>query len=80
MALILTGEKARLGLDERARACDGHRTSQPQSNARERDPLRSLASLTRDLAVACRHLQTVTGSVKQDGDSPRTDGLADRVV
>jgi hypothetical protein len=64
MALILTGEKARLGADERARACDGHRTSRPQSNAPERDPVRSLASLTRDLAAARRHLQAVIGSVE----------------
>lgn len=64
MALIVTGEKARLGLDGRARACGGRRTYRPQSNARERDPLRSLASLTRDLAAARRHLQAVIGSVK----------------
>lgn len=64
MALILTCESARLGLDEQARACDGYRTPQPRSKARERDRFQSLASLTRDLAAARRHLQAVIGSVK----------------
>lgn len=62
LALILTGESARLGPGERARACYGDRTPWPQPNARERDPLQSLASLTRDLASARRYLQAVIGS------------------
>ncbi len=67
MALILTRERARLGLDEQVRACDGYRTPRPQSNARESERCQSLASLTQDLAAARRHLQAVIGSVKQDG-------------
>jgi hypothetical protein len=66
MALVLSGESARLDPDERARACDGYRTPWPQPNARETDPLQSLASLMRDLAAARRHLQAVIGSVKQE--------------
>jgi hypothetical protein len=65
MALILTGESARHGIDEQVRACDGdYRTPWPEPNATQRDPLRPLASLTRDLAAARRYLQAVIGSVK----------------
>jgi hypothetical protein len=64
MALILTGESTRLGTDERGRACDGNRPPRPQSNARGRDRLQSLASLTRDLAAARRYLRAVIEAVK----------------
>lgn len=64
MALVLSGERARRGLDERAQALDGYRTAWPEANNRATDPLQSLASLKRDLAAARRHLQTVIGSVK----------------
>ena len=64
MALVLTSERARRGLDEQAQARDGYRTPRPEPNKRKIDPLESLASLTRDLAAARRYLQTVIGSVK----------------
>jgi hypothetical protein len=62
MALVLSGERAWLGPDERAW------TPWPEPNKGQTDPLQNLASLTRDLAAARRYLQTVIGSVK-DGDS-----------